>query len=139
MKSHKSYRSYRTYASNLFALRMQTAFGFGGTAPTACAFVFAAGDGPGAGLAADAGIASVVQGIVWDFFANDPVPNIFFGPRGQWAYFYHAEFLVPFNDGRIGPGSALIAADAGCPGLEVCGHAMEHANLTIEAASVGLV
>src|SRR3989304_1115992 len=117
---------------------VQAAFGFGNAAPAPGAFVIATGDRAGAGLAADAGIAAIVQGIIWDSFFNDPIPDVFFGPGGQGANFYEAEFFIPFDDGCVCAGQALVAADTGRPGVEMRSNAMEYVNFAIVAAAVGI-
>ena len=93
----------------------------------------------GAGPATDARIASIMQRIVGHVFAENAIPDVALGPGRQRADLHQAEFLVPADNRRLGAGGALVAADAGRPGVETGRHAVQHRHLAVEAATIGVV
>src|SRR5437667_306490 len=96
---------------------VQTAFLLAGAAPAAGAFVLAATDRRRAWPATDAGIAAIVQRIVWHIVLGDERPHVALGPVKQRIDFHQVEFCVPLNDGSLGAIAGLILANGANPCL----------------------
>src|SRR5215204_4853157 len=118
--------------------RVQPAFRLRRSAPAAGALVFAEHDRAGAGPAADAGVALVVQRVVGDVVFGDQGPDVLLGPVGQGADFDQAELFVPADDGGFGPVGALVAADGAGPGVEALDGFHVHGQLAVGAAAAGV-
>src|SRR5690606_40871804 len=85
---------------------MQPAFlGVGGLPPPAARpHVFAGADGARAGLAADRGIALVVQRVVGNIESADEVPDEFLYPGGQLVVLVQPEHRVLLGLGQLAAG-----------------------------------
>src|SRR5205085_2179360 len=94
---------------------VQAAFFFAGAAPTAGAFVFAVADRGGAGPAADAGIAAIVQGVVWHVVLDDEIPHIFLRPVQERVDLHKIELGVPLDHGSLSAIARLLFADRADP------------------------
>jgi hypothetical protein len=83
--------------------------------PSAGADVFAGLYRAGAGLAADGGIASVMQRVVWYSVATDVVPDIVFRPIREWIEFLHAVRGIVLLNRQVVTRARLRAALTGNP------------------------
>src|SRR5690242_11443515 len=119
-------------AAILLFERMQPALGLRGAAPAAGALVgFAFGDGAGAGPAADAGEALVVERVVRDVLVENPLPDVFLRPIRQRADLHEVELLVPLDDRRPSAVGALVATDAAHPGMVFGRRVAQHLHLAV--------
>lgn len=98
---------------------MKAAFCLGGACPATRARVLPAFDGLGAGPAPDAGIAIVVQRVVWQIVRLDVFPDLIAGPGRKRVQLDHLIGVVPLDEPRVSTESRLVAADACDPGAIV--------------------
>src|SRR5215471_1353487 len=92
-------------------LKMNSAFQFFLSVPSAAAFVRSGGHAAGAGDAADAGVTVVVERVVRQFVSHDVIPHPRARPGGQWIDLDHAMSRVPFDDADVGARRRLIAPE----------------------------
>ena len=116
---------------------MQAAFSLARAAPPAGPFVFISRHGSGAGSAADAHVATVMERVVGHLVPEDRVPHHGLGPIGQGRDLHHPEFVVPANDCRRRPVVALIPSDPAHPGVESGQHPANDREFAVAAAPVG--
>src|SRR5687767_7819772 len=90
--------------------------------PAAGAEVFTHGDGPSAGLAADAGHELVVQRVVGHAVRGDVVPHVVPAPVGQGAEL-DAALVVELAEGHLAAVVALLATQPGHPSGAISEHA----------------
>jgi hypothetical protein len=69
---------------------------------------------------------------------RDEAPDLLFGPFGQWADLHQTELLVPADDRHARSVGALVAANGAGPGLLAEHRLVEHLDLAMEAALVGV-
>ena len=123
---------------------MQPALGLGFARPTAGALVAvvsairAGSDGLGAGPAADAGVALVVQRVVGDALFEQARPDALLGGVRQGADLHQMELAVPGDDRLLGADGRLVAADAAHPGGASDGGPLQDLDLAVVAAAVGV-
>src|SRR3989442_6358318 len=98
---------------------VQAAFGLGEGAPASRAGVFSRPDGGGAGSAADAGIAALVQRVGGDAALLHARPHLFAGPCGERVHLDEAKSRVALDHARSGALGGLVAADGRDPGVEL--------------------
>src|SRR5262245_61855523 len=96
---------------------VQAAFLFDRAGPAAGALVFAIRDWPGAGPAADARVALVVERIVGHVILVDETPHIFLGPGEERVDFDQVELGIPVDNIGTGAVARLIAANGADPGI----------------------
>src|SRR5579871_1627244 len=106
----------------------------GGPASGALAFVVA--NDSGAGPAADARIALIVQRVVRDFVDGDIGPDIALGPVGERIDFDQVELGVPLHDGGPGSVRGLVATDRADPGVVTAHGFFQRFDLTNAAALI---
>ena len=111
---------------------METALKLGQPDPTAGAQVVAGLDGLGAGPAADAGVALLVQFVVGDVVGMDVGPDVGFAPVNQGRNLDDAVLVIPAQDRCAGPRRRLVAAQGRYPGgvaLQGLGHRHDFADV----------
>src|SRR5215475_10323976 len=99
--------------------QMNAAFGLGFACPATGTRVFSGLYGFGARPAADAGIAVIVEWVVWQVVGVDVFPDLIARPGGQRIEFDHLVGIIPFDESRVCAEGSLVAADAGDPGIVV--------------------
>src|SRR5687768_12394268 len=136
-------QAYSVFAETIMVLRrtlarMQPALGLGKSAPAARAFVLAQHDRPRARPAADARIALIVERVVGNVVLRNQTPHFLLRPIRERADFYQLKLLVPAHDGRLRAVGALIAANRARPRMHAQDGLVQHFDLPIEAALVGI-
>ncbi len=106
--------------------------------PTPGARVGALGNRPGAGRAANAGIAARVQDIVGQLEQVNIGPDLFLGPVEQRIDLDQLVGFVPLDGLGIGAVSCLAAADAGYPGFFILQEGAQRLHFADSATLVGL-
>src|SRR2546423_161760 len=96
---------------------MQPAFLARESGPASGAIVFAGLNCPGAGPAANAGIAAVVEGIVGDVVIGDVAPDVSLRPVEEGIHFVETEPRIPLYDFRSRAIRGLVAANGADPGV----------------------
>src|SRR5262249_44380479 len=114
-------------------LDMQPALGLLGACPAS----LAPAAGLRAGSAADRLIALVVQWVVGQVTLVDPPPEILVGPVGERVVLPEPAGRVAFDQLGVRARRALLAADAGDPGLGADEGTLERGDLSDRAAVLG--
>ncbi len=137
--------SIRLFSSDIAAEEgVDAALAFVEAGPAAGAFVFAAGGGACAGVAADGAVAAFGEGVYREVVFFDVVLHLVAGPGGHGIEFYDVEVaedieVVEFGDPCLFARVILLAAETGDPDVE-CGEFFLQGNDLAEgAAEVGLV
>ena len=107
--------------------------------PAARTDILARLDGTGAGLAADAWVAPVVELVVGHVVLADVVPHLLFGPGDEGVDLQELVLLVPLYGLHVLSGDALVAAQTANPGIESpegTAEGLEFANLTAAVAAL---
>ena len=96
---------------------MKAALDLVDAAPAAPAKVFAFGNASGAVRAADAGVSIGEKRIDRDTILPDVIPDVILGPVPERCEFVQAELGVPLDRLDFRTRLALVAANAGDPGI----------------------
>ena len=102
--------------------------------PAAGADVFAHGNRPGTGRAADGRVMLVVQGVVGDVVGAQVFPHFGFGPFNQRIELPQAVVGVELAVSQVHAGQRLLTTQAGDPGLAAGQRALERLDLAHRAA-----
>src|SRR5207302_9627774 len=108
--------------------------------PTAGARVLVGCNGARAGLAADAGVAAIVERVVWHVVLADVAPHVVVGPVGERVQLDDAAMdLVDLEGLDVGPRRRLVAAQAGDPGIKAGQRSAERLDLADAAAGLAIL
>src|SRR5688500_8057683 len=117
---------------------MDPALGLVGAGPSPAARVVPGRHAPGAGPAADAGVAVVYEGVDEDAVVGDVGLDLLVAPPGQRGDLDLALAGVPADDRRDHPVVRLGATQAGGPGVVLGQGVGERLDLAQRAAQVGV-